>query len=249
MNPFIQHHKQTSIFITAGFPELESLEEQLRIIQSNNIDFIEIGIPFSDPLADGPTIQHSSSIALENGMTIKILFEQLKRLKSQINVPIVLMGYLNPVMQFGLDSFLRSCTEVGVKALILPDLSYELYSARYKTVFEKYHIPLSFLVTPQTENDRIQLIAEQCKNSFVYLVSQNSITGGSTDLNQGLRLRYDEIKKLCGNTPLFLGFGIDSNEKRKVGFETCDGVIVGTAYLKNVEKGREEDFLEELLAE
>ena len=214
MNPFLKDHKQTSIFITAGFPELESLREQLQVIQSKKIDFIEIGIPFTDPLADGPTIQHTSAIALQNGMSVSVLFEQLKTLKSELNVPIVLMGYLNPVMQFGLDAFLQNCAELEIKALILPDLSYELYAKRYKKQFEKHDVPISFLVTPQTENERIELIAKQCENSFVYLVSQNGITGSSADLNSCLIQRYGEIKQLCGTTPLFLGFGIDSLEKR-----------------------------------
>lgn len=247
MNPFKKQHKQTSIFITAGFPELNSLESQLELLQNKGIDFIEIGIPFSDPLADGPTIQASSSIAIANGMSIQTLFQQLSSLKRKVNVPLVLMGYLNPVMQFGLEFFLDRCDELGIKALILPDLSYELYIARYKVIFEKYKVQLCFLITPQTENERIQLIAEQCQNSFVYLVSQNSITGNAIEMDNQLIRRYQEIKALCGNTPVFLGFGIDSAQKRKNGFESCDGVIVGTAYLKAVEKREEIHFLTELL--
>lgn len=247
MNPFKKERKQTSIFITAGFPELDSLESQLELIQANGVDFIEIGIPFSDPLADGPTIQHSSAVALSNGMSINELFLQLRKIKSRINVPLVLMGYLNPVMQFGFERFLESCDELEIKGLILPDLSFELYESRYKEYFENREVQLCFLVTPQTENERIAMIAEQCKNSFVYLISQNSITGNTVDLNPKLQTRYAEIKQICGKTPLFLGFGIDSTEKRQAAFESCDGVIIGTAFLRAVENETSCRFLEEIL--
>lgn len=249
MNPFKKDHKQTSIFITAGFPELNSLESQLLFLQNKGVDFIEIGIPFSDPLADGPTIQESSARAIENGMSITELFNQLSRLKPQVKVPLVLMGYLNPVMQFGFEEFLQTCDELEINGLILPDLSFELYEKRYKSVFEKYQIQLCFLVTPQTEDYRIVQIAEECRNSFVYLVSQNSITGNALELDLNLKNRYSEIRELCGKTPVFLGFGIDSAEKRKSAFETCDGVIVGTAYLNALKQNTEIAFLKKLLTE
>jgi len=247
MNPFKKEQKQTSIFITAGFPELNSLESQIELLQEQTVDFIEIGIPFSDPLADGPTIQHSSAVAISNGMSIEKLFRQLRAIKTTIRVPLVLMGYLNPVMQFGFENFLKICDELEIKGLILPDLSFELYENRYKSCFEKHEVQLCFLVTPQTENERIALIAEQCKNSFVYLVSQNSITGNTFELNSKLQDRYTEIKQICGETPLFLGFGIDSSAKRKMAFESCDGVIIGTAFLKAVENETAGRFLEEIL--
>ncbi len=247
MNPFKKEHKQTSIFVTAGFPMLHSLETQIELLQNREVDFIEIGIPFSDPLADGPTIQQSSATAIANGMSINELFSQLRRIKVKVNVPLVLMGYLNPVMQYGFEKFLKTCDELEIKGLILPDLSFELYENRYRTTFENYKVQLCFLVTPQTEDFRIKTIAGQCKNSFVYLVSSNSITGGSAKLDPGIKKRYTDIKNLCGDTPLFLGFGIDSAEKRQSAFETCDGVIVGTAYLKAIEKGSSVTFLEEIL--
>ena len=247
MNPFKKEHKQTSIFVTAGFPALNSLEVQIEFLQNQGVDFIEIGIPFSDPLADGPTIQQSSALAIANGMSIKELFNQLRSSKLKVNIPLVLMGYLNPVMQYGLDEFLKTCDELEIKGLILPDLSFELYEKRYKTIFDRYEVQLCFLVTPQTEDVRIKAIAEQCKNSFIYLVSQNSITGNSFELDSKLKARYGEIKALCGDTPLFLGFGIDSAEKRQSAFETCDGVIIGTAYLKALENRTSAIFLQEIL--
>jgi tryptophan synthase alpha chain len=247
MSPFQKEHKQTSIFITAGFPELNSLETQIEFLQNKGVDFIEIGIPFSDPLADGPTIQESSAKAIANGMSITELFSQLRRIKPQVKVPLVLMGYLNPVMQFGFEEFLQTCDDLEIKALILPDLSFELYKKRYESIFEKYKVQLCFLITPKTASERIVTIAKQCENSFVYLVSQNSITGNTFEMGSNLKARYSEIRKLCGKTPLFLGFGIDSAEKRKSAFENCDGVIVGTAYLKNLAKNEAEKFLIELM--
>jgi len=247
MNPFIKDTKQVSIFVTAGYPEVGSLKVQLVQLQQQGIDFIEVGIPFSDPMADGPVIQETSSIALHNGMKLGLLLQQLDEVKNEIKIPLVLMGYLNPVLQFGLDAFLSRCQSLNIASLILPDLSVELYKTKYKTVFEKYSIPVTFLVTPLTPDDRVQRVAEVCRNSFVYLVGQNSITGQGYDINSTMTDRYAELKALCGDTPLFLGFGIDSKEKKEQAFTSVDGVIVGTAYLKAVKNKAEIAFVDHLL--
>ncbi len=247
MNPFIQNKKQVSIFVTAGFPEINSLTEQIRYLQEKGIDFIEVGIPFSDPMADGPVIQETSSIALANGMELQLIFDQIHSLHSEIKIPLVLMGYLNPVLQFGLEKFLINCQKLNIKSLILPDLSVELYETKYASLFEKYQVPVTFLVTPETPNSRIQRIAKVCSSSFVYLVGQNSITGAGYEMDAHKINRYAEIKQLCGTTPLFLGFGIDSKSKKEQGFEQCDGVIVGTAYLKALKSETQDRFLVDLL--
>ncbi|MXN89962.1 tryptophan synthase subunit alpha [Flavobacterium sp. Sd200] len=246
MNPFIKDTKQVSIFVTAGYPKLDSLKEQLLQLQEQGVDFIEVGIPFSDPMADGPVIQQTSTIALQNGMKLGLLLDQLDEIKTQVHIPLVLMGYLNPVLQFGLDAFLERCKKLNIASLILPDLSVELYETKYKDVFEKYGIPVTFLVTPLTPDARVERIAQVCKNSFVYLVGQNSITGQGYSISNDLAARYTQLKKLCGAIPLFLGFGIDSKEKKEKAFTSVDGVIVGTAYLKAVKAG-DEDFVKELL--
>lgn len=246
MNPFIKEKKQVSIFVTAGYPNIDSLSGQIELLQQQGVDFIEVGIPFSDPMADGPVIQETSMVALKNGMKLELLLQQLETIKDKISVPIVLMGYLNPVLQFGLEAFLKRCQGLNVASLILPDMSVELYSARYKNLFEQYSIQPTFLVTPLTPNERVSAIAEVCKNSFVYLVGQNSITGAGYELGDKLD-RYKELKALCGTTPLFLGFGIDSVEKKQQGFQTCDGVIVGTAYLKALKVEKHKEFLSELI--
>lgn len=246
-NPFKQTHKQVSIFITAGFPERDSLPSQLLRLQEKGVDFIEIGIPFSDPMADGPVIQHTSSVALENGMTPDLLFEQLWSVRDQIHIPLVLMGYFNPVMQYGTEKFLEKCRQLRISSLILPDLPLEVYLTRFRTQFENAGIPLTFLVTPQTENERIKQIANVCRNSFVYLIGQNSITGTAYEFSAEQVKRYEEIKVLCGETPLILGFGIDSAEKKQLAFQSCDGVIIGSAYLKALQNDTATIFLEKIL--
>jgi len=247
MNPFIKNKKQVSIFVTAGYPHFDSLKGQLLQLQEQGVDFAEVGIPFSDPMADGPVIQETSTVALRNGMKLELLLQQLESMRNDIHIPLVLMGYLNPVLQFGLDSFLSRCQKLDIKSLILPDLSLELYQNRYRETFEKYGVPVTFLITPLTPNDRVQRIAQACQNSFVYLVGQNSITGQGYAINDALATRYAQLKALCGEAPLFLGFGIDSKEKKEKAFESVDGVIVGTAYLKAVKSGEEVAFLENLM--
>lgn len=243
MNPFRNEHKQISIFITAGYPQIDSLPQQLLFLQEQGIDFIEIGIPFSDPMADGPMIQHTSSIALQNGMHVALLFKQLASVREQLDLPLVLMGYLNPVLQFGLELFLHNCRELHVASLILPDLSAELYAAKYKEIFDQYGVPITFLITPATPDERVSHIARVCENSFVYLVGCNSITGHGYAIDESLQLRYRALKTLCGTTPLFLGFGIDSRAKTEQGFRECDGVIIGSAYLEALAAGNERDFI------
>jgi len=247
MNRFKKDSKQVSIFVTAGYPHFDSLKGQLLQLQQLGVDFAEVGIPFSDPMADGPVIQETSSIALANGMKLGLLLQQLEAMQNEIHIPLVLMGYLNPVLQFGLDAFLQKCQTLNIASLILPDLSVELYETKYKQSFEKYGIPVTFLVTPLTPDARVQRIAQVCQNSFVYLVGQNGITGQGYDISSTLSTRYAELKSLCSGTPLFLGFGIDSKAKKEQAFNSVDGVIVGTAYLKAVKAGNEGEFLRGLV--
>lgn len=244
MNPFKQEHKQLSIFITAGYPDLESLPNQLSLLEDHGVDFIEVGIPFSDPMADGPTIQKTSDIALKNGMNLDLLFDQL--LERNSTVPIVLMGYLNPVIAYGLTRFLKACSEVNVASVILPDMSLEIYERFYQTAFEEYGVTPSFLITPSTGADRIAKISETCRNSFVYLVSSNATTGKNISFDQDQTSDFHRIQSACGTTPLFMGFGIDSKEKVDYVHSVCDGAIIGSAYLKALEKGTEVQFLQSL---
>lgn len=243
MNPFIKPSKQLSIFVTAGYPNVDSLKEQIPFLEQSQVDFIEVGIPFSDPMADGPTIQETSAIALENGMNLKLIFEQLKQIKSK--VPIVLMGYLNPVLKYGIEQFLQDCKSTGVASVILPDMSLEIYERFYSELFCNYEIYPSFLITPQTSEERVIHIAETCKNSFVYLVSSNATTGSET-MSVDKSQTYNRMKNLCGSTPLFIGFGIKSKADVQRIQSASDGAIIGSAYLKALSKNEEVRFLDSL---
>lgn len=233
-----------SIFTTAGFPALDSLNSQLELFTDMNVDFVEVGIPFSDPMADGPVIQESSMKALRNGMNLTLLFEQLE--KRSTVIPIVLMGYLNPVLQFGLEKFLQLAKKSKVSGLILPDLSAELYESKYQGTFEKYGIPVCFLVTPKTTDERIVHAAKLSKNGFIYLVSSNSTTGGAQKNNNDLSKRYLEIKSLCDTTPVVIGFGIRDKASFEKATQGLDGGIIGSAFIKALERKDEKSFLEDV---
>lgn len=233
-----------SIFITAGYPSLNSLDGILKDLESNGIDFAEVGMPFSDPLADGPVIQDTSNIALKNGMHLSLLFKQLKERTSVL--PITLMGYINPVIQYGLDKFLSQAKEVNIQGLILPDIEVDLYEARYKATFEKYDIPVCFLVTPSTSEERIKKSAELAKNGFIYLVSSNSTTGNSSSVQEDYTETYKRIKSLCGETPVIIGFGIKNKETFEDKTKGLDGGIIGTAFLKSIAANDHLNFLKSL---
>lgn len=242
MNPFKKTKKQLSIFTTFGFPNINSFDTQLESFSRHGIDFIEVGIPFSDPLADGPTIQRSSELALKNGANLTLLFEKLNERKSELSI--VLMGYFNPILHFGLERFLQACQQTGVAGVILPDISFEIYQHFYAEEFEKYGVKLIFLVTPETTNERIAEIAEYSSDRFIYLVATSSTTGTkSVQLDSA---RIAEIRKLCGETPVFIGFGIQNAQDLAAVHELVDGAIVGSAYIKALERNEEDLFLEEL---
>ena len=245
MNRFIKDKKQLSIFITAGFPTLYSTKAQILQLQSKGVDFIEVGIPFSDPIADGVVIQESSSIALANGMNMDVLFDQLDSIKNKVQIPLVLMGYLNPVLQYGLEKFLKRCKDLKIASIILPDLSIEIYERFYKKLFEKYDVPMTFLITPTTSTERIDKVVNASSKSFVYLVSQTSITGKKQALDSSLFERYSEIKQLCKNVPVMLGFGISTKEDVENAHQSCDGAIIGSAYIRSLME--EKDLLAELV--
>lgn len=233
-----------SIFLTAGYPRLNDLSQQIKLLEKHRVDFVEIGIPFSDPLADGPIIQDSSSIALKNGMSLPLIFQQLKEIETSL--PLVLMGYLNPILQFGIEHFLLETKNAGIDKVILPDLSMEIYERDYQSIFEKYSITPCFLVTPKTTNDRIQKAAKLSVKGFIYLVSTNSTTGANNDSTEELQLRYSEIKNLCGGTPVIMGFGIRDKATFQQATQHVDGAIIGSAFIQALGNGSEEEFLREL---
>lgn len=231
-----------SIYFTAGYPEVNDTMEIIKNLDAAGVDLIEIGMPFSDPLADGPVIQESSQKAIQNGMTLKLLFEQLADLRKHTQIPIVLMGYLNPVMQYGVEAFLSKCVEVGVDGLILPDLPLEIYVEDWKAQFEKKGVSNILLITPQSSENRIKAI-DNASSGFVYVVSSNSITGANKKFDRQAEY-YKSIKERNLNNPTLIGFGIHDSETFKEACEYSNGVIVGTAFIKHISKnGISEDSI------
>ncbi|SDS79586.1 tryptophan synthase, alpha chain [Mucilaginibacter mallensis] len=233
-----------SIYYTAGYPELNTTVDIAEALEKAGADFLEIGFPYSDPVADGPTIQHSSETALQNGMTVHVLFEQLKDLRKSVNIPILLMGYVNPILQYGIEQFCKTASEVGVDGIIVPDLPMYEYEAMYSKYFLDNNLSNIFLVTPQTSEDRIRKI-DELSNSFIYLLSSSSITGGSLNVSTNIEDYYKRIKAMELNNPAIIGFGISNNATFTKACEYASGAIVGSAFVKLL---AEDNYLEKIPA-
>lgn len=225
-----------SVYFTAGFPLLQDTTTILKSLQENGVDMIEIGMPFSDPLADGPTIQRSSEQALDNGMSIKVLFEQLQKFKNERpEVPLILMGYLNPVMQYGVELFCKHASEIGISGIIIPDLPLNDYLENYKSIFESYNLKNIFLITPQTSVERIHLIDEH-SDGFIYMVSSSSTTGTNAAIVEEQELYFKRIQAMQLKNPLMIGFGISNVSTFSKACEYANGAIIGSAFIKAIEK-------------
>lgn len=233
-----------SIYYTAGYPELNTTVDIAEALEKAGADFLEIGFPYSDPVADGPTIQHSSETALQNGMTVHVLFEQLKDLRKRVSIPILLMGYVNPILQYGIEKFCKTASEVGVDGIIVPDLPMYEYEAMYSKYFLDNNLSNIFLVTPQTSEDRIRKI-DELSNSFIYLLSSSSITGGSLNVSTNIEDYYKRIKAMELNNPAIIGFGISNNSTFTKACEYASGAIVGSAFVKLL---AEDNYLEKIPA-
>ena len=235
-----------SIFTTAGYPELNATVQTVLDLDKAGVDLVELGIPFSDPMADGPTIQESSEIALANGMNLNILFEQVQEIRKTSDIPIVLMGYINPIFQFGIEAFLKKCVECGVDGLIVPDISVEIYQKDYENLFKAYGIPLIFLITPQTSAERINKI-DILSQSFIYLVSTASVTGSAGAFSKEQVQHFDRISKLGIKAPVLVGFGIHNAQTFDEVCRYFDGAIIGSAFLRSWGDGRRVgEFVDEL---
>jgi len=222
-----------SIFMTAGYPELNSTIKSLVALQESGVDMIELGMPFSDPLADGPVIQQSSSVAIGNGMTLKVLFSQLEGFREKVHVPIILMGYVNTVMQFGIEAFCVKCQEVGIDGVILPDLPLFEYEASYKELFEKHGLLNVFLVTPQTSDERIREI-DNASDGFIYLVSSASTTGSAKKIT-GVENYLERIQGMNLNSNTIVGFNIKDKKSFNSACKLSNGAIIGSAFVKAIE--------------
>lgn len=229
---FEQKNKSVlSIYFTAGYPALNDTIDIAEALEKAGADFLEIGIPYSDPLADGPVIQNSSLRSIENGMTIKVLFEQLKELRKRVSIPVLLMGYFNPVLQYGVERFCAACAEVGVDGTIIPDLPMYEYEDLYQECFSRHKLSNVFLITPQTSDERIRHI-DELTNGFIYLLSSASTTGKNLDLSSKTEEYFARIRNMNLKNPAMIGFGISDQASFSKASEYANGAIVGTAFVK-----------------
>ncbi len=222
-----------NIYFTAGFPDLNDTVRVLKALENAGVDMVEIGMPYSDPTADGPIIQKSNEKAISNGMTIPKLFEQLEGIRKEVKMPIVLMGYLNPVMQYGLENFCEKAAEVGVDGTILPDLPFDLYERDYKSLFEKNQISNVFLVTPQTSESRLQEL-DKISRGFIYVVSTNSTTGNT---NKKVDTNEEYLKRISNSNienPTLIGFNIKDRPSFTNACKYANGAIIGSAFVKKL---------------
>jgi tryptophan synthase alpha chain len=229
-----------SIYFTAGYPNLNCTMQIAEALEKSGADFIEIGFPYSDPVADGPVIQASSKQSLDDGMTLELLFEQLKDLRKTITIPILLMGYFNPVLQYGVENFCKACKAIGVDGCIIPDLPMYEYEEMYLPFFEENGISNIFLVTPQTSDERIHKI-DSLSNAFIYLLSSASTTGKNLDVSAEARAYFKRIKDMNLNSPLVIGFGISDKKTFDTANEYASGAIIGSAFVKSLAQGEIEE--------
>lgn len=218
-----------NVYCTAGFPKLESTVEVLAALQNSGADMVEIGMPYSDPLADGPVIQQSSATALQNGMTIEILFAQLKDCRKDFHLPLILMGYLNPVMQFEIEKFCKQAKEVGVDGIILPDVPIYEFENEFRKYFEENDLKFIFLITPETSEERIKKI-DDLSNGFIYAVSSSSTTGNNKAIDQQENY-FSRLQKMNLKNPVLVGFGIKDKDTFQAACKYTNGAIIGSAYI------------------
>lgn len=240
--------KILSIYFSAGYPNLDDTVQIIQDLEKNGVDLIEIGLPFSDPLADGPTIQTSSTAALKNGMNTAFLFEQLKDIRKSVSIPLIVMGYFNPVLQYGVEEFCAKCEQVGIDGLILPDLPLDVYKEEYEAIFKKHGLLNVFLITPQTSEERIRAI-DDTSEGFIYMVSSASTTGAKQGFGAEQSTYFDRIANMQLKNPQIVGFGISNAETFRQATQKTKGAIIGSAFIKHLTKNGIEgisDFVKQI---
>jgi tryptophan synthase alpha chain len=245
-----ENKKLLSIYFSAGFPKLDDTVEIIKELEKNNVDFIEIGLPFSDPLADGPTIQDSSSKALKNGMNTNCLFNQLANIRNSVKIPLIIMGYFNPILQYGVEKFCKKCEEVGIDGCIIPDLPVQIFHENYKKIFDKYGLINVFLITPQTTENRIKYI-DEVSDGVIYLVSSSSTTGGINGFGNEQLNYFKRISRMNLKNPLITGFGISDKKSFNEATSYSNGGIIGSAFIKHLKtKGisKIDKFIQSIIA-
>jgi tryptophan synthase alpha chain len=229
-----------TVYFTAGYPKLDDTETIICALAESGVNIIEIGIPYSDPLADGPVIQESGMAAIDNGMTLQVLFNQLADIRTKTQVPLILMGYFNQLLQYGVDKFLDDCVKTGIDGLIIPDLPLMEYEQFYKDKLTQRNISISFLITPQTEESRIHKV-DALSTGFIYVVSDSSITGMKTGISNHQISYFERIKSLQLKTPQLIGFGISDRESYLTASKYANGAIIGSAFIKHLKDKKEVD--------
>ena len=218
--------KLLSLYFCAGCPTLDGTADTILTMQKRGIDFIEVGIPFSDPLADGPVIQTAATRALKNGMSVKLLFKQLAAIRQQVSIPLILMGYLNPILHYGIEAFCRSCAETGVSGMIIPDLPFDDYLHQVKPVADKYDLRVIMLITPETSEERIRFI-DSHTDGFIYMVSSAAITGTQQSFDEQKQAYFQRINAMSLHNPRMIGFGISNKQTLQSAQENAAGAIIG----------------------
>ena len=240
--------KFLSLYFCAGAPTLEGTADVILAMQRRGIDFIEVGIPFSDPLADGPVIQTAATKALRNGMSVKLLFEQLKAIKSQVTIPLILMGYLNPILHYGIEAFCQSCVEAGVSGIIIPDLPFKDYLEVVKPVADRYDLRVIMLITPETSEERIRFIDDHT-DGFIYMVSSAAITGAQKSFDEAKQDYFRRINAMQLRNPRMIGFGISNAQTLKAAQDNAAGAIIGSKFVTLLdETGNPDAALDKLFA-
>lgn len=244
-----ENKKLFSIYFTAGFPQLNDTVSIIEKLEKSGVDMVEIGLPFSDPLADGTTIQESSTTALRNGMTTKLLFEQLKNIRKTVKIPLIIMGYFNPILQFGVEEFCKKCAQIGIDGLIIPDLPTEVFEDHYRAFFVRYNLKNICLISPQTSEERIRKI-DKISDSFIYLVSSSSTTGSQKSFNKDRQNHFGKVAKMNLKNPQIVGFGISNRETFLQATEHQKGAIIGSAFvnfIKNNEISAIQNFIKQIV--
>lgn len=224
-----------SIYFCAGAPTLDGTAQVIRDLAANGVNMIEIGVPFSDPMADGPVIQDAATKALRNGMNLKLLFSQLENIRQDVDIPLVMMGYLNPVFRYGFENFCASCAKAGIDGIIIPDLPFKDYMEKYKAIADKYDIRMIMLITPETSEERIRLI-DQHTSGFLYMVSSASTTGAQKDFNQTKLEYFHRIAGMNLSIPRMVGFGISNEQTFRAACDNAAGGIIGSRFVTLLEK-------------
>jgi len=234
INQKLQENKKLlSIYFTAGYPNMNDTITIIQELEKNGVDMIEIGLPFSDPLADGTTIQESSTKALKNGMTTEVLFNQLKTIRQTVSIPLIIMGYFNPILQYGVEIFCKKCQEIGIDGLIIPDLPLDVYMNEYQSIFERYELINIFLITPQTSSERIQYI-DSISKGFIYMVSSASVTGTTSGFGKEHIDYFERIANMKLQHPQIVGFGISDKASFEQATQCAKGTIIGSAFIKSL---------------